>query len=108
MEFPCKDEVKGQNFVPSKIVLFASGVWDEIQEKFKERSLMVLFWFFAEQSLEDINDRLNGMVQKDIGVIAGDKFVADDDQFGVILNVSSVDGSVVRADRELNFLKGIA
>lgn len=69
---------------------------------------MILFWFFAEQSLEDINDRLNGMVQKDVGVIAGDKFVADDDQFGVIFNVSSVDGSVVRTDRELYFLKGIA
>lgn len=47
------------------------------------------------------------MFEEDVGVVACDKLVGNDDEFGVVLDVGSVDRLVVGRNRLLNLLQGV-
>ena len=80
VELPSQNKVERDHFFPVKVILLPGGITDQVEEQFEERPLMVMFAFFAEDSMENIHDGLNCVFQEDIGIVAGNEFVADDDQ----------------------------
>lgn len=79
MELPCEDIVKRRDFVLVEVVLLTSGITDEIEEELKKGTLMVGLAFLGETSVEDLQDGLEGMLEEDVRIVAGDEFVGDDD-----------------------------
>jgi hypothetical protein len=81
VELPSQDEVKGEDFVSSEVVLLAGGIRNEVEEEFEEGPLVVVFRFLCECALEDIDDGLDGVIKEDIRVVAGNQLITDYDKF---------------------------
>jgi hypothetical protein len=75
MKFPCEDVVEGSHFVLMKIVLLAGGVADQVQEQFEESALMVNLSLLRERSVEDAQNGLKSVLQKDAGVVTRNQLV---------------------------------
>ena len=99
MEFSCQDEVERDDFVTIEIILFPGGITDKVEEKFEEWSLMTIFAFFAESTVENVHNGLDCVIQEDTRVVTCDKLVTDYDQLGIVLYVCSIDCTVIGADR---------
>lgn len=69
---------------------------------------MVNFVLFSEAAVEDLKDCLEGMLEKDVWVVAGDEFIRNYDQFRIVLNVGCIDGLMVRRYRVFYLLQSIA
>lgn len=91
MEFHGKDVVKGCDFILVKIIGFASGITDEIEEELEECTLVIDLILLCKASVKDLENGLKSVLQEDVGVVACDQFVRNNDQLGVIFNVGGVD-----------------
>ena len=81
MQLPPEDVVKPDHFVIVEAVLLPRGVTDQIQEQLEERALVLLLWWgvFGEGPPEHCEDGVEGVLEEDVGVVAGDEFVGDYD-----------------------------
>lgn len=98
MELSSQNKVERDHFLSVKVILLSSSITDQVEEKLKERSLMIVFAFLTEDSVEDIHYSLNSMFQEDIRVIAGNKFITNDDELRIVFNVSGIDCTVIWTD----------
>ena len=62
-----------------EVVLLASGVADEVEEEFEEGALVVGLALLGEASVEDLKDGLEGVLEEDVGVVACDQLIRNDD-----------------------------
>lgn len=53
-----------------KIVLFSCCVTNKIQEQLKEGSLMIYLIILSKAAIENLQNGLQSMLQKDVGIIA--------------------------------------
>lgn len=79
MKLSCKDVVKRCDFVLMEVVLLPSRVTDEVEEEFKEGALVVGLALLGEASVEDLQDGLEGVLEENVGVVASDEFIGNDD-----------------------------
>ena len=88
-----------------EIVAFPGGVADEIEEELEEGTLVISLVVLCEAAVEDLQDSLKGVLEEDVGVVAGYQLVGDDDELGVVLDVGGVDRLVVGRNRLLHLLQ---
>ena len=79
MELPCEDIVKRGDFVFVEVVFLASGVTDEVEEEFEEGALVVGLALLGEAPVEDLQDGLEGVFKEDVGIVACNELVGNDD-----------------------------
>jgi len=90
-----------------EIVALAGGVANEIQEQLEEGPLMISFVLLGKTAVEYLQDCLQGVLQEDVRVVACDQLVGNNDKFRVVLDVSGVNGLVVRRNRLFHFLQSV-
>lgn len=108
MELSCEDIVERGDFVLVEVVFLTSGITDEVEEELEKGALVVGLALFGEAPVEDLKDGLKSVLKEDVWIIACDKLVGNDDQLGVVLDVGSIDGLVVRRDGVFYLLEGVA
>jgi hypothetical protein len=64
MEFSSQHKVKRHNFVSIEVVLFPGSVTDQVEEKFKEGSLVTVLILLVENAVENVHDSLDSVIQK--------------------------------------------
>lgn len=90
-----------------KIIAFSGSITNEVEEELEESTLMVRFVVLSKASIEDLQDSLKCVFKEDIGVVACNQFVGNDDELRVVLDVGGVNGLVVGRNRLLYLLQSV-
>jgi hypothetical protein len=52
---------------------------------------VIYFVLFIEDSVENFKNCLESIFQEEVGVVVGNQFIGNDDEFGIIFDVGRVD-----------------
>lgn len=104
MKLSCEYKIEWYNLISIEVVLLTSGITNKVKEQLEEWSLMAVFALFTEDTVKNVHDSLNGVIEENVRVVTGNEFIADDYKLWIIFNIGCIDGAVVRTEWELNLL----